>query len=356
MNSNHQNSNTTILVIGTLPPPIGGTSVSLQHLTEVLNSRSDVDLKIINTSGLRDKKILVCLLKFCTALAKIARMSRYCDIISLHIGLQALPILSPFVFALSLFYKKPLVIRRFGGNDHSELWWPFFRIVDPILRHVSFYLVQTKAQVESAFACGFKNVAWFPTSRPCVFDGYPIVKGTKCRRFVFLSQVKLSKGIPEIISAAQVLPDDFIVDIYGPFYDGLNEKFFSGTRVSYRGQVEPEKVPDVLKEYDALLLPTYYSGEGYPGVILEAFSLGMPVITTRWKSIPEIVDEKCGILIAPRDPSALTEAILELGCNQDLYNKLSVGATERHRSFSLEFWADKFVMFCKQAIIDYQMK
>ena len=39
------------------------------------------------------------------------------------------------------------------------------------------------------------------------------------------------------------------------------------------------------------------SSEGLPVSIMEAFSFGVPVVATKVGGIPEIVDEKCGILI-----------------------------------------------------------
>ena len=58
------------------------------------------------------------------------------------------------------------------------------------------------------------------------------------------------------------------------------------------------------------MLPTFYEGEGYPGAIIEAFSLGLPVISTHWKAIPEIVkDQQTGILIEPNTVEAFVKAI-----------------------------------------------
>jgi len=67
---------------------------------------------------------------------------------------------------------------------------------------------------------------------------------------------------------------------------------------------------ETIQKYDVLILPTFYQGEGYPGVIIEAYSLGLPVITTNWKAIPEIVENrKTGLLIEPRSTAALVDAM-----------------------------------------------
>jgi len=57
----------------------------------------------------------------------------------------------------------------------------------------------------------------------------------------------------------------------------------------------------------ALLLPSH--AEGLPIVIMEAFALGRPVITTKVAAIPELVDENCGWLFDAGSAQGLREAM-----------------------------------------------
>ncbi len=62
---------------------------------------------------------------------------------------------------------------------------------------------------------------------------------------------------------------------------------------------------------DIAVLPSL--SEGLPLCLIEAMSMGLPVIATRVSGIPELVDHPhTGILVAPRDPAALSEAIIAL--------------------------------------------
>jgi glycosyltransferase involved in cell wall biosynthesis len=102
-----------------------------------------------------------------------------------------------------------------------------------------------------------------------------------------------------------------------------------------------------MAQYDALLLPTYHEGEGYPGVVLEAFRAGLPVICTRWQALPEIVDDTCGILVEPRSAEELRDAMERLIRNPALFKSLREGATRRRDLFSSETWAERFVEYCR---------
>lgn len=88
--------------------------------------------------------------------------------------------------------------------------------------------------------------------------------------------------------------------------------------------------------------------EGHPGVILESFSLGVPVIASDSGGIGEIVDDSCGILVEPGNGTALARAVLELTGDSELYERLSRGAMERSVAFDSHYWNRVFIRFCME--------
>jgi glycosyltransferase involved in cell wall biosynthesis len=81
--------------------------------------------------------------------------------------------------------------------------------------------------------------------------------------------------------------------------------------VSFLGYVPDEKLPYLYSASDIFVLPAIY--ENFPFAILEAQATGLPVISTKVGGIPEfLADNKNGFLIAPREPTQLTQRILTL--------------------------------------------
>ena len=76
--------------------------------------------------------------------------------------------------------------------------------------------------------------------------------------------------------------------------------------------MQNEQAIEVLAHYDCMLFPTHYDGEGFPGVILEAYMAGIPVIASRWKFNDEFVfDGRTGYLHTEKSKDDLLLKIQE---------------------------------------------
>lgn len=88
------------------------------------------------------------------------------------------------------------------------------------------------------------------------------------------------------------------------------EKHGVGREVILHGWAANEDVRRMIASGRALLLPSY--AEGLPIVIMEAFAMGRPVISTTIAGIPELVDAQCGWLVAPGDHDQLVDAMKQV--------------------------------------------
>lgn len=91
---------------------------------------------------------------------------------------------------------------------------------------------------------------------------------------------------------------------------------------------------ELLDQFDILVLPSWI--EGLPGVVLEAMAHAKPVIATPVGGTPElVVDGETGVLVPPRDPAALADAITALIADPERARALGLAGRERaEREFS----------------------
>ncbi|MDD4147814.1 MAG: glycosyltransferase family 4 protein [Candidatus Cloacimonetes bacterium] len=108
---------------------------------------------------------------------------------------------------------------------------------------------------------------------------------------------------------------------------GISEKIcFAGSQKSVGG---------FLKAFDIFVLASKKEGLGTS--VLDAMSVGLPVIGTRAGGIPEMIEHGIsGMLVEKRNPDALAEAILTLAEDASLRQKLGEAALKRVQQFSKE--------------------
>ena len=82
---------------------------------------------------------------------------------------------------------------------------------------------------------------------------------------------------------------------------------------NYKGVLQPEEVLGTLKKYDVLIFPTHYEGEGCPGILVEALSVGLPILASNWKYNDEFVENGVnGFLCDTFDAEAYADSIITL--------------------------------------------
>ncbi|MBK9107522.1 MAG: glycosyltransferase [Saprospiraceae bacterium] len=275
---------------------IGGTTVSFDLLCEYARSFGK-EISVIRTNKF-SKKYFNYLNYIWILFFSAIRIPR-CKIVLLNVSPSGMYFLSPVLFLYSKLWSKKFVIRVFGGNE--EKIYSSGNIIkniifEKIIRNADLLLLQTKNLVEN-FKKRVKNVSWLPTSRKIPSDIRS--RSAYRKKLVFVSQIHEAKGIKLILELKTILPEEYVLDVYGPILEEKYQNLIS--EPFYKGVFDPQNVFEVLKGYDILLLPTRHLGEGYPGIIIEALCSAVPVICSKWLSLPElIVHEQNGFLISSR--------------------------------------------------------
>ncbi len=97
--------------------------------------------------------------------------------------------------------------------------------------------------------------------------------------------------------------------------------------VTFAGRVPHDDIPDLMDTFDVLVNPTVVP-ESFGVVILEASAMELPVIATDVGGVPDVcVRDETGLLVPPRDPIAIADAIVRLASDPEL--RTSMGAAGR---------------------------
>lgn len=159
-------------------------------------------------------------------------------------------------------------------------------------------------------------------------------------RLCFFSRVMQEKGIEEAVKAVISANDKagytkYTLDIFGSIHPGYQQTFATllegcPESIRYGGVVDFEKSAEVLKDYFALLFPTFYTSEGYPNAVVDAFAAGLPIIATKWNYNADIIrDRDDGILVDIKNIDQLIDAMEYLTANPAAYRKMRLRCLER---------------------------
>jgi len=264
------------------------------------------------------------------------------DIVSFHTTWDFNFTVGPILWIWAKLFNKRIIYHFFGGDFHTH-----FQALPSIIQKIYLNTIlksdviffETQQCINYFENLGVKNIEWLPNAREKQIDA--LDNRVYSKKFVFISRVIKEKGVEEIIQAAKLLDPSYTFDVYGPIDQRyFDPKEFEKSNVNYKGELQPHEVDRVLKEYDFLLLPTYFSGEGYPGIIIEALAFGIPSITTDWISIPEIIQQNYnGYLIPPKNALELKNTIQKI--DDPTFQKIRKNAFDSFKNF------DKNIVFKK---------
>ena len=261
----------------------------------------------------------------------IIKKIRKVDHVALNLNERELYLIAPIIAIFCKLFKVKYSVRVFGGN-FDKLYcssFPIKTILKFVINSSSVFFLQTRRLV-SEFS-HFNNVVHLPTCR-YVNNIEPIKKNKNFKnRFVFIGQIKKEKGIDIILEAFSNCLSASI-DLFGPLEDEYTANILNRDNVRYKGILLNDKVIGTIQKYDYLVFPTIHSGEGYPGVIIESYAAGTPVISTDWMSIPEIVEHgKTGFLIEPNNTEALVKVLSTI--DERRYENMRILAKDKFDEF-----------------------
>lgn len=336
-------NNTKLLIIGGLPNEkyhcrYGGATVLMKNFVEFLTT-NNYQYKFVQTNKFINTKTL----ELKPRLNKLYFLFYFllylpwCEVVMFNFSDHATINLFPKLQKIAKLLGKKVVLRKFGGSYDLSL-----AKVPPkqqqmsllALAHSDAVFFETKAGIAhlKSLIGDSSKIHWFPNVR----NEAPLIKDRNRyeKKIVFMSHISNEKGVADLLKISEELRGEYTIDLYGAIKEDQYKDYeWNKHGVNYCNQIPSEEVMQRLPAYSLLILPSYR--EGYPGIIIEALSAGVPIISTNVGGIPEIIqDGYNGKLVEPGNVRGFIKAIKSI--NEDNYCSYSSNAL---KSFNDNFCA-----------------
>lgn len=203
--------------------------------------------------------------------------------------------------------------------------------------------VETNGMKQSLEEQGLKNIKIFPN---CRTDSNSLAPQNveKIIKYVYFSRICEEKGVDEIIDAVKESNGQWTVDFYGEVAAEYKDKFENFLKeypqIKYHGVYDATNgnVYKELNQYDAILLPSKWSGEGVPGALVESKMAGIAAIVSDWNFNAEIVkNDSEGIVLKEKLSNVLNKI------NSQKMMELKVGAFESRKRYDIETYREQLL-------------
>lgn len=300
-----------------------------------LTSIDNLGINIIEFDFTRKNKSLIQILRLVRFFRKVIKENKIKIIHSFRFEPNLINILA------NLFYKKKLIIHVTGLGivfSKNSLKYKLLQLVSQVIYHlillranvmilqndddlrkIWFARFYKKAKVIYGSGVDTKYFSNKSFNKDLLREKYGISKGQKV--FIIITRLIWEKGIKELVNAfmSKELKNLNLKLLIVGWADkdnpqhvdqGYIDSFQDLGHISFLGKIED--VRSLLFLSDVFIYPSYYR-EGIPRGILEALSMGMPIITTNTPGCNLTVQNKInGFLIKPNSSKAIQESVLKI--------------------------------------------
>jgi glycosyltransferase involved in cell wall biosynthesis len=153
---------------------------------------------------------------------------------------------------------------------------------------------------------------------------------------LFAGVCRETKGVADFIEVirkcrkhSKIIKGTIIGHIFSEKENKIITQAVKEDLISYGGMLTGDAKLEIFRQSQILLFPSFFESENFPTVILEAFSFGMPVVSTNWRGIPDqIVSGQNGFLHEIHDIDGMATSVINLASDSFLYKKLSFNARQ----------------------------
>lgn len=319
----------TLLFFGDLAPKyLAGTSIAARINLDILARHFSISQVEENDAWGAESPSVV--RKAVTTLSHVAKVYSLCkkekpDIFYTHLPSSPLGVfkIAMLNLAVQLSSDSEIVLHLHRGDFHRN------HAQSQLLRLFTKAVVR---QTDLLFALSAKHketlAGIIPSEKVRVLSNtieqHPAVQPqkTKGTSFVYISNYILEKGILDLLEAFSRLQEqypDISLDTYGntlsPSFMETIKAYDNGNSIRIHGKIEGVEKFQVMANADCLVLPSW--NEGQPMVLLEAMSLGTPIIASDVGFVSETLGDGYSFLFEAKNKSHLRDTILRFMETED---------------------------------------
>lgn len=336
-----------IIYIGELPPPYGGVSVKNQLLLEcVFDSEKTEFIDVMACQRLP--------WKIPATLFRVVRGMIRGQTIVMGTGAKwrdKLLLCAQRVLTGKRGMRKVMKIVM-GGRYHQMVEQD--SILRRLISEVGSLWVESELMKNEFQKMGINQTFLFPNCRPSEKAIKPSRSTEQPLRLVFFSRICEEKGVDLIMKAYETWKEaaaSITLDFYGEIAENFKdrfEKFIGGGAddLCYHGVFDAvnQNVYAELNQYDIMLLPTRWKGEGVPGALVESKMAGIAAIVSDWHANSEVVrDGEEGIVLSSSTAENLAMTVMELCESPKRVCALKEGAYASRTRYCIETYREALI-------------
>jgi len=219
-------------------------------------------------------------------------------------------------------------------------------------------LSQEEKREWSAFypAGRFEVVANPFVAEPVQAASAPARAGSGVRTLLFVGRRMPEKGVLDLVQAVALasatVPCKLLVAGDGPSASAMMEmaeQLGIADNVEMLGHVSGPNLARCYEEADALVLPSYR--EGFPTVLLEAMSAGLPIVTTALRGAVDRLEEGVNALfVPPRRPDLLAQALARILSDSHLRALMAANNLAKIKEFAPDVVAPQYLAILESVV------
>ena len=360
MNAKRMIGPTKILLVGQTPPPFGGQAVMIEKTlkgsygdrVELHHVRMAFSKRMDQIGKVKLAKIGE-LFRVLSGIV-VGRLKHRANVLYYFpAGPSVVAVLRDIALLLPTRWMFRKTIFHFRASGLSEYYLTLPALLRPLFRMVYFEadigIRLSESAPEDAKILKAKREYIVPNGIEDVYAEYLTV----CERatenlkrealhITYIGVLSEGKGIKILLEACAILAREgisFLANLVGEFesenFENYVRRFCAEHRLEeeliFRGVLTGCEKYRVLATSDIFCFPSFFESETTPVAVLEALCFGLPVVSTRWRGIPSIVeDEVEGFLVPIRDADAVAQKLQLLMRDPDLRNEMARRGRKRY--------------------------